>query len=84
MYVDDQVWSKFRANVFQRHGSLKALSREVEKSLRSAIVEEEVLPYLSGLRASLNPKTRTRPAGRGPQAEVQIRKMRHRRFEDIS
>ncbi len=84
VYVDDQIWSKFRTSVFQRHGSLKTLSREVEKSLRSALVEEEVLPYLSRLRGSLSPKTRTRPRGRGPSAEAQIRRMRQRRSEDIS
>ena len=84
VYVDDQVWSKFRASVFQRHGSLKVLSKEVEESLRSTLVEEDVLPYLAKLKASLNPKTRVRPEQRGPSAEAQIRRMRRRRFESVS
>ncbi len=84
VYLDDQVWSKFRASVFQRHGSLKVLSKEVEQSLRSTLVEEDVLPYLAKLKASLNPKTRVRPEQRGPPAEAQIRKMRRRRFESVS
>ena len=76
VYVDDQVWSKFRASVFQRHGSLKVLSKEVEESLKSSLVEEDVLPYLEKLKASLNPKTRASPQQRGLPAEVQIRRMR--------
>ena len=84
VYLDDQVWSKFRASVFQRHGSLKVLSKEVEESLRSTLVEEDVLPYLAKLKASLNPKTRARPEQRRPPAETQIRNMRRRRFESVS
>ena len=45
VYVDDQVWSRFRAAVFQRHGSLKVLSKEVDESLKSALVGEDVLPF---------------------------------------
>ncbi len=84
VYVDDQVWAKFRASVFQRHGSLRVLSKEVEESLKSALVEEDVLPYLAKLKASLNPKTRVRPGQRGPSAEAQIRRMRRKRFESVS
>jgi hypothetical protein len=84
VYVDDEVWSRFRASVFRRHGSLRVLSKEVEESLKSALVEGDVIPYLVKLRASLKPKSRMRPEGRGPPAEVLIRKMRRRRFESIS
>jgi len=84
VYVDDQVWSRFRASVFQRHGTLNVLSKEVEESLRSTLVEEDVLPYLAKLKASLRPKTHVRPLKKGPTAEAQIRRMRRRRFESIS
>ena len=84
VYVDDQVWSKFRASVFQRRGTLKVLSKEVEESLRSTLVEEDVLPYLAKLKASLRPKTRARPVERRSTAEAQIRRMRRRRFESVS
>jgi hypothetical protein len=84
VYVDDQVWSKFRASVFQRYGTLKVLSKEVEESLNSALVEGDVLPYLAKLKASLKPPTRARPKQRGLSAEAQIRGMRRRRFESIS
>ncbi len=84
VYVDDGVWSKFRATVFHRHGTLKALSREVEGSLRSALVEEDVFPYLEKLRARLGPRTGKRPVLKGPPAETQIRMMRRRRFANLS
>jgi hypothetical protein len=84
VYVDDQIWSKFRSSVLQRRGSLKVLSKEVEESLRSALVHEDVLPYLAEVRASLNPRIRAKPERRGPSAEAQIRKMRRNRFESLS
>src|SRR2546426_5908881 len=34
VYLDDDVWSKFRASVFEKHGSLKVLSKQVELSLK--------------------------------------------------
>jgi hypothetical protein len=83
VYIDDRVWSKFRASVLQRHGSLKALSKEVEKSLKSTLAED-VLLYLASVKASLRPRTRARPVQRGASAEFQIRRMRRRRFESIS
>ncbi len=84
VYVDDGVWSKFRASVFHKHGSLRALSREVEGSLRSTLVDEDVLLFLEKLTAGLNVKSRARPKLRGPPAETQVREMRRRRFENLS
>jgi hypothetical protein len=84
VYVDDEVWSRFRASVFHRHGSLKVLSKEVEESLKSSLVEADVIPYLEELRASLKPKSRIRPESRGPRAQALVRRMRGRRFESIS
>lgn len=83
VYVDNDVWSRFRASVFQKHGSLKVLSKEVEESLKSSI-DEDVLSYLTNLKASASSKTRTRPDQRGPPAQVQIRRMRRKRFESLS
>ena len=84
VYVDDQVWSKFRSSVFERRGSLKGLSRDVEESLKSTLVEEDVLPYLERLKASINPMSRARPKGKGTTAGPQIRAMRRKRFESVS
>ncbi len=84
VYVDDDVWNKFRASVFNRHGTLKVLSKEVEGSVKSTMVEETVSDYLTKLASQLKPRTRERPVLKGPSAGVMIRNMRRRRFESLS
>jgi len=84
VYLDDDVWSKFRASVFERHGSLKVLSKEVELSLKQALQEGEVLTYLARLRGTRDMKKRVRPRLKGSPAEVDIRGMRRKRFESLS
>jgi hypothetical protein len=54
--LDDDVWSKFRASVFEKHGSLKVLGKEVELSLKQALQEDDVLTYLARLRRTGGPK----------------------------
>ncbi len=84
VYVDDDTWAKFRASVFKKHGSLGVLSKEVERSLRQTLQEGEVLTYLAQLRGTAGRKLRTRPRLRGSPAEVDVRGMRHGRFESLS
>jgi hypothetical protein len=84
VYLDDDVWSKFRASVFEKHGSLKVLSKQVELSLKQALQEDEVLTYLAGLRGKGSPNKHVRPRLRGSPAEVDVREMRRKRFESLS
>jgi hypothetical protein len=84
VYVDDTVWSKFRASVFQRRGSLKGLSEEVEGSLRSALVDEDTVVFLQTIKSGLKVGKRARPVLRGPSAGPQVRAMRRKRFESLS
>jgi hypothetical protein len=84
VYLDDDVWSKFRASVFQKHGSLKVLSKEVELSLKQALQEGDVLAYLAQLKRIGGSKNRVRPRLKGPPAEVDVREMRRKRFESLS
>ncbi len=84
VYLDDDVWSKFRASVFEKHGSLKVLSKEVERSLKRALQEDEVLTYLARLRGKGTPKKHVRPRLKGSSAEVDVREMKRRRFESVS
>ncbi len=79
VYVDDDVWNKFRASVFTKHETLKALSKEVEGSLESTMAEETIGDYLTKLASQLKPKTRERPILKGASAGVMIRNMRRRR-----
>jgi hypothetical protein len=81
VYLDDDVWSKFRASVFEKHGSLKILNKEIELSLKRALQEDDVLTYLAGLRGIVGPKKRVRPRLKGSPAEVDLREMKRRRFE---
>jgi hypothetical protein len=84
VYLDDDVWSKFRASVFEKHGSLKVLSKQVELSLKQALQEDEVLTYLARLRGKGRLKKHDRPHLKGPPAEVDVREMRRKRFESLS
>jgi hypothetical protein len=84
VYLDDDVWSKFRASVFEKHGSLKVLSKQVELSLKRALQEDEVLTYLARLRGKGSLKKHVRPRLRGSPAEVDVREMRRKRFESLS
>ena len=84
VYVDDDVWSKFRASVFEKHGSLKVLSKEVERSLRRSLQEGEVLTFLAQLRGTAHSKRLSRPRLKGPPAEVDVREQRRKRFESLS
>jgi len=84
VYVDDDVWSKFRASVFEKHGSLKVLSKEVEQSLRLALQEGDVLTFLARLSRTSSAKRHARPRLKGPPAEVDVRELRRRRFESLS
>ena len=76
--------SLVKVSVFHssKAGSLEGLSKEVEECLRSALVEGEILPYLEKLKASLNPRSRARPEGRGLGAGAQIRSMSRKAFGD--
>jgi hypothetical protein len=84
VYVDDDVWSKFRTSVFDKHGSLKVLSKEVERSLKQSLQEDEVLTFLAQLRGRAGPKGRARPRLKGSPAELDVSEMRRRRFEGLS
>src|SRR5205823_2404762 len=80
----DDIWSKFRASVFEKHGSLKVLSKEVEHSLRLALQEGDVLTFLARLSRTSSAKGHARPRLKGPPAEVDVRELRRRRFESLS
>lgn len=82
--MDDDVWSKFRASVFEKHGSLKVLSKEVEQSLRQSLQEGEVLTFLARLRGRTGAKQRARPRLKGSLAEFDVRELRRKRFEGLS
>lgn len=86
VYVDDAVWESFKAQVFQKYGSMRKLSSEVETLLRAAIIQNQMVPALekAGFKAKGTTSSQEikalRPKLRGPPSEEIVRKMRHGRI----
>ncbi|MEM1581472.1 MAG: hypothetical protein QXK89_03045 [Candidatus Bathyarchaeia archaeon] len=91
VYIDDEVWNEFKKEVFQKYGSLRKISSEIESTLKSLIVHEivastfkkmgiEVDRSISSLEIKAN-----RPTLRGPPSEEIVSEMRRKRLaENIS
>lgn len=84
MYLDEELWAKFKEAVLRRHGTLRKLSDEVENLLRFSLVGEEVELAFERLNikvkaVSIDRIKRERPKLRGLPSEIIIRKMRGRR-----
>ena len=73
--IDDKVWSRFQASVFNKHGSLGTLNKEVEESLRSAVANEAILQYLCNLRKRFNLETRRQATPKDPRSGI-VRRVR--------
>ena len=86
IYVDDEVWDSFKAQVFQKHGNLRKLSAEVEMLLAEAIVEDQVVLAFEKIgvtakgTASSQEIKAIRPKLRGPSSEEILRQMRNKRI----
>jgi len=88
IYVNDKVWSDFKKEVFQKYGSLRKISSEVEMLLRSLIVQDAVVlgfrrigVKADGVISSSEIKA-GRPILRGPSSEEIIREMRRKRVAE--
>jgi hypothetical protein len=85
LYVDEEVWMKFREEVFKRYGSLRKLSSEVEALLRSSLIEDALASTFNSLGVSVSGTISSenvkqgRPLLRGPPSEEIIREMRGKR-----
>jgi len=85
IYVNDNVWSDFKKEVFQKYGSLRKISSEVEMLLRSLIVQDAVVLGFKriGVKAdgviSSSEIKAGRPILRGPSSEEIIREMRRKK-----
>jgi hypothetical protein len=89
IYVKDEVWSNFKKEVFQKYGSLRKISSEVETLLQSTIIEDALVSgfkrigiEVKGTISSSDVKTK-RPAVKGPPSEKIIREMRRKRVAEI-
>ncbi|MDI6846707.1 MAG: hypothetical protein QMD23_01020, partial [Candidatus Bathyarchaeia archaeon] len=88
IYINDKVWSEFKKEVFQKYGSLRKISNEVETLLRSLIVEDAVVSGFKkigvetkGTISSSDIKAK-RPILKGLPSEEIIREMRQKRVAE--
>ncbi len=86
LYLDQQVWRRFREKVFRKHGGLRMLSAEVESLLRSQLIDEEVSTAFQKLGITVKGSIssgdiiRNRPKLRGLPSEKILRKMQRKRL----
>lgn len=85
IYLDDEVWGNFKAQVFRKNGNLRKLSSEVENLIRTALVDAQVVSAFErigvkakGIASSQEIKA-NRPKLRGKPSEEILREMRHNR-----
>jgi len=85
VYINEEVWAKFRDGVFRRYGSLRKLSSEVETVLRSTLMEDIIVSQFEklGVRTdgaiSSQELKKRRPVLGGPPSEKIVREIRRRR-----
>lgn len=88
LYIDEEVWSKFRERVFSKYGNLRKLSSEVETVLRSTLVQDRVssafqkLGFQTEGTVSSRQVKENRPMLRGPPSEEIVREMRGKRIAE--
>ena len=86
IYVDDEEWGSFKAQVFQKHGNLRKLSVEVEMLLTAAIVENHVVLAFEKIGVSAKGTASSqeikalRPKLKGSPSQEILRQMRNKRI----
>ena len=88
VYINDKVWAEFKKEVFQKYGSLRKISNEVEMLLRSLIVEDAVASGFKrigieakGTISSSDIKAK-RPMLKGPPSEEIVKEIRRKRIAE--
>jgi hypothetical protein len=88
LYVDEELWIKFKEAVLRKHGTLRKLSSEVESLLRTSLVDEDIGQVFEkmgiSVRVLISPEKvkQDRPKLRGPPSETLIREIRGRRVAE--
>jgi hypothetical protein len=84
LYIDEELWARFKEFVLRKHGTLRKLSCEVENLLQTSLVDEKVRQAFEKMsvdvRTLISPEEikRERPKLRGPPSENLIREMREK------
>jgi hypothetical protein len=88
LYLNENLWNKFKEAVLRRHGTLRRLSSEVEELLRTSLVDEDVEQAFMRMNVDMkiifSPEgvKQGRPKLQGPPSEIIIREMRGRRIAE--
>ncbi|MFQ6086179.1 MAG: hypothetical protein ACE5OY_07985 [Candidatus Bathyarchaeia archaeon] len=88
LYVNEEVWGRFREEVFRKYGNLRKLSNEVEALLRSTLVEDRVTSEFKKLRIKTEGTVsswevkKKRPRLSGPPSEKIVKEMRQKRVAE--
>ncbi|MEM2047384.1 MAG: hypothetical protein QXZ06_05845 [Candidatus Jordarchaeales archaeon] len=88
LYLNEELWVRFKEEVLRRHGTLRKLSNEVESLLRTSLAEEDIVEAFKGMdvdvKALSSPEEvkHDRPKLLGPPSESLIREMRRRRIAE--
>lgn len=86
--MDDSDRLKFGTQAFQKYGSLRKISSEVEDLLRALIMEDEIQTAFKKTGISIKGVTssqeiiETRPMLKGPPAEEIMKQMRGRKVAE--
>ncbi|MEM2122377.1 MAG: hypothetical protein QXE79_01945 [Candidatus Bathyarchaeia archaeon] len=90
LYIDKELWMRFKEAVLGRHGTLRMLSKEVESLLRNSPAERDIEEAFKGMgvdvKAVFSPVDvkHSRPGLQGPPSEDLIQRMRGRHIaEDL-
>lgn len=84
LYINEELWARFKEVVLRKHGTLRKLSSEVEDLLMASLPDDEVKRAFEKMGADIgtliSPEEvkRGRPKLRGPPSEDLIREMRGR------
>lgn len=84
LYLNDDLWKKFRMDVLRKTGDLRSLSSEVQTLIRESSHEDSMRKGFEKLKVDLKPVSSSQvipvvPAVRTTSA-LTIRKMRDRRL----
>ncbi len=89
IYIDPEIWQKFKKLIVQRTGDTRSLSKEVQSLIQETIVEKSLLYAFKKLDlviervpsfSDITPVVPTKPTSSGRM----VREMRDERAESIS
>lgn len=88
LYLNEELWIRFKEAVLKKHGTLRKLSDEVENLLRASMIDEIRKAFKNmgiSVKTVFSPEEvkRNRPRLQGPPSEVLIKKMRGRHVEGL-